>query len=86
MLRARLTRLYLDLVKDLYTEPTEDRVFGNLFDFVMTLSSTVVTSQAPVKRKTDSASTIASSNRNIREMLAAPKKKKTPNVIVVDDG
>ena len=51
----------------------------------MTLPPTVVTPQAPVKRKTKSASTTNSRNRNIREMFAAPKKKKTPNVIVVDD-
>ena len=50
MLQARLTRLYLDLVKDLYKEPTEDRLVGNLFDFVMTLPSTVATPQALVKR------------------------------------
>ena len=43
MLQARLARCYLDLVKDLYTEPTEDRVVGNLFNFVMTLPPTVVT-------------------------------------------
>ena len=40
---ARLTGRYLDLVKDLYTEPTEDRVVENLFNFVMTLLPTVVT-------------------------------------------
>ena len=29
MLQARLTRRYLDLVKDLYTGPTEERVVKN---------------------------------------------------------
>lgn len=87
ILQAKLTSRYLDLVKDLYTEPTEDIAVGNLFNFVMTLPPTVVTPQAPGKRKKKSASTstTVSNNRDIREMLAAPKKKKTPSVIVVDD-
>ena len=51
----------------------------------MTLPPTVVTTQYPVKRKTKSASTTVLRNQDIREMFAAPKKKKTPNVIVVDD-
>ena len=42
---------YLDLVKDLYREPADGWVVGNLFNFVMTLPSTVVTPQAPVKKK-----------------------------------
>ena len=56
----KIARLYLDLVKDLYTEPTEDRVVGNLFDFVMTLPPTVVTPPAPVKRKIKCAFTTVS--------------------------
>ena len=58
---------------------------GNLFNFVMTLSPTVATPQAPVKRKRKPAFTTVSKNRDIREMFVAPKKKKTSNVIVVDD-
>ena len=85
MLQARLARHYLDLVKDLYAEPTEDRVVGNLFNFVLTLRSTVVTPQGPVKRKAKSASTTVSRNWDIREMFAVPKKKKTQNVMVIDD-
>ena len=56
MLQARLTRRYLDLVKDLYTEPREERVVGNLFKFVMMLPLIVFTREAPVKRETNSAS------------------------------
>ena len=37
MLQLRLTARYLDLVNDLYTEPAEDRVVGNLLNFAMTL-------------------------------------------------
>ena len=83
MLQARLTRRYLDLLKDLYTEPTEDRVVGNLFNFVMTLPPIVATPQAPVKRKTNSASTTLSRNRDVRGMFAVPNKKKTPNVMLL---
>ena len=85
MLKVKLTRRYSDLVKDLYTEPTEDRVVGKLFNFAMTLPPTLVTPQSLVKRKPKSVSTTVSRNRDIREIFAAPKKKKTPNVIVVDD-
>ena len=65
MLQARLTRRCLDLVKDLYMEPTEYRVVGNLFNFIITLLPTVVIMQVPVKRKTKSGSTTASRNRDI---------------------
>ena len=87
ILQARLTSRYLDLVKDLYTEPTEDIAVGNIFNFVMTLPHSVVTPQAPSKRKKKfaSTSTTVPNNRDIREMFAAPKKKRTPSVIVVDD-
>ena len=59
----------------------------NLFNFSMTLPPTVVIAQAaPVKRKKKSASIhYCFKESDIREMFAAPKKKKTPNVIVVDD-
>lgn len=57
MLQARLTRYHLDLVKNFCTEPTEDKMVGNLFNFFMMLLPTVVTMQASVKRKTKSAST-----------------------------
>ena len=56
ILQAKLTLRYLDLVKDLYTEPPEDIAVGNLFNFVMTLPPTVVTPQAPGKRKKKFAS------------------------------
>ena len=68
MLQSRLTARYLDLVKDLYTEPAEDRVVGNLFNFVMTLPP-MVNTPAPVKRKEKAAANKASVNRDIRECL-----------------
>ena len=39
---------------------------------------------SPVKRKTQFALTTVSMNRDVREMFTAPKKK-TPNIIVVDN-
>ena len=74
----------MGLVRDLCTEPREDRVVGNLFNFVMMLPPIVFTRQAPAKRETNSASFTFSKNRNVQEMFATPNKKKTPNVIVVD--
>ena len=78
------TASYLDLVKDLYTEPAEDRVVGNLFNFVMTLPPMVNTPE-PIKRKKKAAAINASGNRDIRAMFGASKKKKTPKIIVIDD-
>ena len=37
-----------------------------------------------LKKSTSTSTSTVSNNRDIREMLAAPKKKKTPCVIVVD--
>ena len=65
-------------------EPTENRVVGNLFSFAMTLPPTDVTSQSPVKRKTLSTLTTVSMNQDIWEMFTVHKKK-TPNIIVVDN-
>ena len=84
MLQSRLTASYLDLVKDLYTEPAEDRVVGNLFNFVITLPP-MVNTPAPVKRKKKAATINASRNRDIGEMFGASKKKKTSKIIVIDD-
>ena len=75
MLQSRLTARYLDLVKDLYREPAEDRVVGNLFNFVVTLSPMVNTS-APIKRKKKASAINASGNRDIREMFGATKNQK----------
>ena len=83
MLQSRLTAGYLDLVKDLYTEPGEDRVVGDLFNFVMTLPP-MVNTPAPVKRKKKASAINASGNRDIREMFGASKKKKTPKSIAID--
>ena len=71
MLQSGLTARHLDLVKDLYTEPT----VGNLFNFVMTLPP-MVNTPPPVKRKKKAAAINASGNRDIREMFGASKKKK----------
>ena len=75
MLQARLTRCYLDLVKDFYTELKEDRVI-RCFNFVMTSLPTVVILLAPIKRKTKSSSSTVSRNQDIQEMFAAKKKEK----------
>ena len=80
ILQVILTSRCQDLFKDLYTEPTEDTAVENLFNFVMALPPTVVKQQAPGKKKKKSASTSTSTpisnNRDIRELLAAPEKKK----------
>ena len=59
---SQINKTLFRLVKDLYTEPTEEREAGNLFNFIMALPPTFGTSQAPVKRKTKSASTTVSRN------------------------
>ena len=45
----------------------------------------MVNTPASVKRKKKAAAINASGNRDIREMFGASKKKKTPNIIVIDD-
>ena len=76
VLQARLTTLYLDLVKNPYWESTEDRVVRNLFNFIMMLLPTVVTPQAPVKRK-KSLHPVAFQEITISEKCSQnPRKKK----------
>ena len=82
MLQSKLIARYLDLVKYIYTEPTEDRAVGNLFNFVMTLPP-VINTRVPVKRE-KKLPINASGNRDIGEMFGAlSKKKKTPKIIVI---
>ena len=58
MLQSRLTARYLELVKDMYNEPAEDRVVRNIFNFVMTLPP-MVNMPVPKKRKKKAAATNA---------------------------
>ena len=75
MLQSRLTARYLDLVKDLYTEPAEDRVVGwKPIQFCHELPP-MVSTPAPVKRKKKATASNASGNGDIREMFGASKKK-----------
>ena len=48
---------FLELVKDLYIEPAEDRVVRNIFNFVM------VNMPVPKKRKKKAAATNATGNQ-----------------------
>ena len=83
MLQSKLTARYLDLVKDLYIEPTEDSVVGNLFNFVMTLPP-VINTRVPVKRK-KAAAIDALGNRQ-RYVWSIIKEEKTPpKAIVIND-
>ena len=84
---------YLELIQNLYTEPVEERVMGELvFSFVMTLPPMVNMAVLPTlkKRKKKATTTNAKTrNRDIREMFSGSKKsKKTQpaknNIIVLD--
>ena len=93
VLQSRLTARYLELIQNLYTEPVEERVMGELaFNFVMTLPPMV---NIPVlaalkKRKKKAITTNAiTRNRYIRKIFSGSKKcKKTQpandNIIVLD--
>ena len=73
LFQALLTRRYLDSVKDLYVEATEDGTNGILFNFVVTLPPIVVAQHALAKKKIQSAFTTVSRNQDIQEMFTAPK-------------
>ena len=76
MLQSRLTARYMELVTDLYIEPAEDRVFGNLFNFVMTLPPVVnIPPVSAQNRKKKKAATSTGGNEDIREMLAWQKER-----------
>ena len=80
VLQARLTAHYVELIQNLYTEPKEERVMGELvFDFVITLSSMVNMPVLPTlkKRKKKATTTNATTrNRDILEMFSGSKKNK----------
>ena len=91
VLQSRLTARYLELIQNLYTEPVEERVMGELvFNFVMTLPPMVNMPVLPTlkKRKKKATTTNATTrNQDIREMFSGSKnsKKKQPaNIIVLD--
>ena len=93
MLQSRLTARYLELIQNLYTEPVEERVMGELvFNFVMILLPMVNMPVLPTlkKRKKKAATTNATTrNRDIREMFSVSRKSKktqpaNDNIIVLD--
>ena len=79
-LQSTLTACYLELIQNLYTEPVEGRVMGELvFNFVMTLPPMVNMPVLPTlrKRKKKATTTNATTrNRYIREMFCGSKKSK----------
>jgi hypothetical protein len=83
ILQSKLATRYLDLVKNLYLEPVQDTVVGDIFNFVMTLPPAVnilATKNNKRKKVAD-----PKKNRDIREMFSAGKKKKASQVIVIDE-
>ena len=90
VLQSRLTARYLELIQNLYTEPVEERVMGELiFSFVMTLTPMVNMPVLPTlkKRKKKATTTNATTrNRDIREMFPGSKKTQpaNDNIIVLD--
>ena len=93
VLQSRLTGRYLELIQNLYTEPVEERVIGDLvFTFVMTLPSMVNMPVLPALKKRQKKATTTNAktrNRDIREMFSGSKKRKktqpaNDNIIVLD--
>ena len=93
VLQSRLTARYLELIQNLYTEPVQERVMGELVsNFVMTLPPMVNMPVLPTlkKRKKKATTTNATTrNRDIREMFSGSKKSKktqpaNDNIIVLD--
>ena len=93
VLQSRLTTRYLELIQNLYTQPVEERVMGELvFNFIMTLPPMANMPVLPTlkKRKKKATTTNATArNRDIREMFSDSKKSKNTqqvndNIIVLD--
>lgn len=87
VLQSRLTARYIELVQNIYTEPVDEKVMGELiFNFTMTLPPLLpsynANSSKQKKRKSHQAATAASGNRDIRQMMA--KKIKKTSVIIID--
>ena len=66
VLQSRLTARYLELIQNLYTEPVEERVMGELvFTFVMTLPPMVHMPVLPtLKKRLKKATTTNAKTRN----------------------
>ena len=93
VLQSRLTARYLELTQNLYNEPVEERVMGELvLNFVMTLPPMVNMPTLPILKKGKKKATMTSAttrNRDIREMFSGSKKSKktqpaNDNIIVLD--
>ena len=93
VLQSRLTARYLELIQNLYTEPAEERMMGELvFNFVMTLPPMVNKPVLPTlkKRKKKATTTNATTrNQDIRAIFSGSKKSKktlsaNDNIIVLD--
>ena len=93
VLQSKLTARYLELIQNLYTEPVEETLMGELgFNFFMTLPPMVNMPVLPTlkKRKKKATTTSATTrNRDIREMFSGRKKSKktepaNDNIIVLD--
>ena len=85
MLQSRLTARYLDLVKDLYTEPAEDRVVGwkpiQFCHDVTPDGKHTCTSQKKEKGCRKQCFRKWRYKRNVWSI----KEEKSPKIIVVDD-
>ena len=66
VVQSRLTARYLELIQNLYTEPVEERVMGELvFNFVMTLPPMVNMPVLPtLKKRKKKATTTNATTRN----------------------
>ena len=77
VLQSRLTARYLELIQNLYNEPVEERVMGELvLNFVMTLPPMVNMPTLPILKKGKKKATMTSAttrNRDIREMFSGSK-------------
>jgi len=77
LLQSRLTTRYLELVHNIYTEPVDEKLMGELvFNFVMTLPPLPTTPFEKKKRKKKSNEEAGNGSRDIREMFSGGKKKR----------
>ena len=89
LIQSRLTTLYLELAYNIYTEPVDERLMGELiFDFTMTLPLQLIASLENKKRKRKSSSheTAGNGSRDIRKMFSGinKKRKEQGNCITIE--
>ena len=82
---AQLAERYLQLVKERYTEPKDEKILGSFITEALPEPADVQTNkQRPVPNKSKRNTQPNRPNRDIRDMFKVAQKKSKPTVINID--